>query len=800
MMTIWSDLRYGIRQLLRSPGFACATILILALGIGGVTAMFSTLYTVMIRPLPYPQPDRLVLGRATYNGGVNPWLSGPDYVDYRSQCRSFSSLEAFFCNPFDVTTTTAEHADRAQGLIASTGLFPALGVKMAAGRPFATEEGQADAPAVVIVSHGYWQRHLAGRPDAVGSTLLVDGVPRTLVGVTPSSFHFIYDVDVWFPLQPQNLGPRRFNNWYILACLADGVTVDQAQSEVDVIARQLEKAYPDTNTHKGLLLTPLQGAFTEQYRAGFGVLCCGAGAILLIACANAAGLLLARGAGRHGELAVRAAMGASCWRLMRLLWVEALAIACCAGLLGTALAVWMQAGLLGLMQVETLLLGGAGLERPVLLFVLATTLMTGLVFGVLPAWRARQVDLAQDLRSAGRGMLQHGTRLRAGLVAGQVAVSFLLLIVAGLLLRSLECLRLADPGFDSRDLLTAEVPLPQTGYPEPQRLAIFTSLLEDIRSLPGVTSAAVVSQLPIRNPYNNIDIAAVGAAPKDPMDTPSGNQRTVLPGYFEAMRIPLLAGRDVQPADTAASGRVVVISQCLAKTLFPDRDPLGQYVIIDREDKTPWQVVGIVGDVKDSGLREDPASRGTFYRPYTQQSLLTMRLAVRTAGQPLVAVGPIQSLLRKKDPQIPLAGPRTMEEVLSNAAISEKAQTVYLTTFSLLALVLAAVGIYGLLAYVVTQRQRDIGVRMALGARPGAVLAMVLRSGLRLVGIGLVIGLVLALILARLLRSQLFGVTATDGLTYAGVVVLLGLVAVVACAIPAMRAARIDPMEALRCE
>jgi putative ABC transport system permease protein len=283
------DARFGARILLKSPGFSCATILILALGIGGVTAMFSTLYAVMIRPLPYLQPDRLVLGRATYNGDINPWVSGPDFVDYRDQSRSFSALEAFFCLPIEVTITDGRTAERAKSLVASTGLFPALGVNMTLGRPFTAEEGEDRAPPVAIVSHAYWQKHFAPQSDVASHSLLIDGVSYNLVGVTPPGFHFIQDVDVWLPLRPQNLGPRRFNNWLILGRLRDGVTLAKAQSDVDVIAAQLERAYPDTNANKALLLTPLQGSFTEQYRSSFAMLGAGAGAILLIACANAAG-------------------------------------------------------------------------------------------------------------------------------------------------------------------------------------------------------------------------------------------------------------------------------------------------------------------------------------------------------------------------------------------------------------------------------------------------------------------------------------------------------------------------------
>ena len=799
MSALLLDVRYAFRQLRKSPGFVCVAVLSLALGIGGVTAMFSTLYSVMLRPLPYAAPDRLVLGRATYGGGINPWLSGADYVDYRDNSRSFSSLEVFFCFPFEVTITGEQSAYRVQALPVSVGLFPTLGTRMALGRPFTAEEAKDDGPPVAIVSYAYWQQHLNGSPDAIGRSLVLDGRSNEIVGVAPADLHFLYDVDVWLPVRPGFLGPRRYNNWFILGRLADGVTLSEAQSDIDLIAAQLEKAYPDTNANKGLLLTPLQGAFSEPYKLRFILLCASAAAILLIACANIAGLLLARGAGRQNEFALRAAIGSSDWRLMRPLLVEALLLAAAAGIAGAILALWIQSILLHLMPIETLLLGAVGLSGPVILFVLVTTLLTGVGFGLLPALRARHADLAGSLRAGGRGTVQHGARLRGGLVIGQIALSFLLLVVAGLFIRSLSLLHRSDAGFDSHNLLTVEIPLPSNEYPNERRAPFFVSLLDEVRALPGVESAAAISQLPIRNPYNDIEIYPTDDPPTGPQRL-SGNWRAVLPGYFATMGIPILSGRDVRTSDTSNSERVVIISQSIAKTLFPDRDPLGRSVVIDRDDSVTWTVVGVVGDAKENDLYAPKELKGTFYRAYGQINPSTMRLAIRTAGDPMAVVAPLRVLLQKKDAQVPLAGPRTMEAVMANATVSAKAQTIYLTTFSLLALGLAALGIYGLLAYMVTQRTGDIGVRMALGAEPGSILAMVLRSGMTLVGIGLGVGIVGAFAVTRLLDSLLFGVAPTDALTFAAVVALLGVIASVACGIPAWRAARVDPMEALRCE
>ncbi|MFA5263775.1 MAG: ABC transporter permease [Opitutaceae bacterium] len=795
---LWRDIRFATRSLRRSPGFSIATIVILALGIGGVTAMFSTLYTVLIRPLPYPQANRLVLGRATYSGDINPMVAGPDYVDYHDQSHAFSALEAYFVFPMEVTVVADQGAERARSLIVSAGLFQTLVVNMALGRHFTAEEGRDNGPPVAIVSHDFWQKHFSGETNVAGRSLTIDGSAYDIVGVMPRDFQFIHNVDVWFPLRPQNLGPRRYNNWLILGRLQDGVSLAAAQSEVDIIAARLEKAYPDTNARKGLLLTPLLSGFTEQYRSGFGLLCGGTAAILLIACANAAGLLLARGAARRGELAVRVAIGASHWRLVRLLLAEALILAGAAGVLGVILAVWLQRGLLHLMPVEALFLRDVGISHSMLLVAFAATLITGFGFGLLPAWRVRQVDPTRDLKSGASGSGRQGVRLRGGLVVGQVAVSFVLLVIAGLFVRSITGLNRVDPGFNPRNLLTAEVPLPPGDYPDPKRVVFFSTLLDGVKALPGVESAALVSQVPLRDPYNNVGIYAADAPPVKPSDGGDGYQRVVLPGYFRAMGIPLLAGRDIQPTDSAESRRVVVISQQLAKSLFPDHDPLGRRVVIDRATDEIWEVVGVVADVKQDNLRQEASSRGTFYRAHAQQAWSTMRLAIRTAGNPQAIVPSLRATLQKMDSRIPLSGPRTMADVMANATVSEKAQALFLITFSLLALTLAAAGIYGLLAFSVSRRRYEIGIRLALGATGSVIARGIMREAGWLALAGVVAGSLGALGATQLVRANLYGVGSTDPLTFGIAAVVLLLVAALAAWLPARRAARVDPVEALR--
>ena len=797
---MFSDLRLALRQLAKSPGFAATTILILALGIGGVTAMFGTLYAVMIRPLPYADAERLVLGRATYNGSVNPLMSGPDYIDYREQNRSFSTLEGYYSYPFQRTATTGENPERLNCLFVSAGLFRTLGVNPALGRSFADADGEANGAPVVIVSHATWQKHFGAEKELGARTLNLNGQPTTIIGVMPPGFHFVPEADMWMPLRPQNLGPRRYNNFLVLGRLKAGVSLAEAQSDIDVITARLQVAYPDTNATKALLLAPLQVAITEQYQSGFAMLCAGAAAVLLIACANAAGLLLARGASRQAELAVRAALGASPWQIMRILLAEALVLAFAAGVLGTLLALWLQSGLTRLFSVDALFAQPDAFSWPALGFVVAVSLLTGIGFGVLPAWRAKRPDLVHALKAAGRGSSRQGSRLRGGLVAAQVGLSFVLLVVAGLLTRSFASLHRTSPGFDTHNLLTVEVPLTTRAYNDTGRTQFFTSLLENIRALPGVRSAAAISQLPLRNPFNDLSLYDASAPPPQPSDAINGHQRVVLPGYFQTMGIPLLAGRDVRDSDTPAAARVVVISQVLAEQLFPGREPLGRKVIVDGAKETPWEVVGIVGDVKASGLRDDPRRRGAFYWPHTQVSLPTMRLAIRTAVAPHTIVAPLRTLLQKMDPTVPLAGPRTMEEVMSNTTLSEKGLTLCLTLFSTLALVLAAVGLHGVLAYSVAQQSRDIGIRMALGANHRHIAWNVLRQAGLLALIGVAGGAASALVISHLIRSTLYGIAPHDPVVFVVAATVLVLIAALAAWLPARRATKVDPMVALRAD
>ncbi len=793
------DFTHAFRRLIKTPAYSGATILILALGIGGVTAMFSVLDSVMIRPLPYPEPERLVLGRATYSGRINGILSGPDYIDFRDQAQSFAGLEAFYGSPFDVTARKGETTERAQCLLISTGFFQTLGVRFGLGRSFGPEDGSAKAPPVAIISHSYWRRRFASSSEAIGATIRIDGNALTVVGVAPQDFHFIHEPDVWLPQRPGNLGPRRYNNWLIVGRLKPGVPLSQAQSEVDVLSAGMAKAYPDTNAEKALLLTPLQNSFTDQYRTSFGLLLCGTAALLLIACANAAGLCLTRNLGRTEELAVRIALGASPSRIVGVLLSEACLLAVAGGAAGVVFAVWFKVGLVRLLDIDALFLGDTGLSFPVLGFVALITVLVVIGFGLLPAWRARNPEVVGQLKTGVR-VARSGARLRRILVGGQIGVSFGLLIVCGLLTRSVLSLQRTDVGFDRRNLLTFEVPVSPRDYDNAKRTAFFESLLQNIRAMPGVLSAAAASQLPIRDPWNNVSISETGASPRSEAETPTGNQRVVSPGYFATMGIPLVAGRDIRASDSAGASRVVVISQSLARQIFQDRDPLGRSVVIDGVRETPWEVVGVVGEVKANILREDRGGRGSFYRPHAQVPLATMRVAIRTKGDAYAVLPAVTATLQKMDARVPLAGVRSMQAVIDNATSAERAVALCLTTFCALALILAAIGIYGLLAYSVSQRRREIGIRLALGSSLRSIVwSVVSDAGLPTVA-GVLCGGIGALAATRLIGATLYETRTYDPFVFIASGTLLLLVAGLASWLPARRAARVDPAEALRAE
>lgn len=798
------DLRYATRTLLKDPGFSLLAVLILAVGIGANVAMFSVTDAVLIRSLPYPEPERLVLGRTVYGENLAWNVSSPDYYDYRDLNQGLESLATIGSFSSPATITGGEEPERVPGTWASVNFFPTLGVQPILGRQFTNDEAELSAPDVVLISYSYWQRRFGGSSDALGSTLVISGQPNTVVGVIPAGFHFRHDVDIWAPMRDGGpfTGVRRFHNWTLVGRLKPDVSLAQAQAQIDVISAQLQEAYPDSNDDKGLRLIELDEALTSQYEDLLFMLMGAIGLVLLIACGNVASLLLARGTGRTVELSVRSALGASGRRLARQLLTESFLLAVGAGVLGVVLAVWFQRLLISFLPLDALGIQEIGLSATMLGFALLLSLVTALLFGVLPAVAGARANPAEDLKGGSRTSAGGArTRLRSSLVILQVALSLVLLIGAGLLIRSFARLRAVDPGFGTESLLTAQVDLPRSEYGDPEaRVLFFTGLLEEIRAVPGVLSVGSISMLPIRDSYSNVRAWDPENPPAEGTRPRLAEHRAIFPGYFEAMQIPVLAGRDVEDTDATDAPFVLVISETMARGLFLDQNAVGRQVAVDVGGAEPAlaEVVGVAGDVRTYALDREPPRQ--MYYSFRQMPYPTMRLAIRTQGDAAAVTNSVRQVLRARDSNIPLAGVATMDDVITRSVGSQRVIMLTLTLFSSVAVFLAAIGLYSVLAYYVAQRGHEIGIRLAMGASGGNILKLILNRGLTLVGIGLVVGVGGALGATRLIQQQLFNVEPTDPVTFVAVSGLFAGVAIVACLIPAFRAVRVDPVRTLQAE
>jgi putative ABC transport system permease protein len=797
------DVRFAVRSLARRPGFALAAILTLGIGIGANVAMFSVANLALFRALPYRHADELVIGRTSWPDGSIGWtVSAPDYYDVAAQAKSFQAIGAITPFTVDATLTGTGEADRVPVAWASPGFFRTLGVAPALGREFAPAEGEPGGPRVAIASYGFWQRRLGGRPGAVGSTLVLDGTPTTIVGVMPQGFAFRNDAELWVPMVRGELyaSKRQFHNWLVVARLAPGVTVSRAGTEVGAIVRHLAERYPESNQGVGMVISPLRDTMVEDFRPSLVILMSAVALVLLIACGNVAGLLLARAPARAAEMALRSALGASRTRLVRQLLTESAVLGVGAGLLGTAVALALQRSLVAATPLTGMGLQTAGVQPWVLGFALVVSLGTVLVFGLTPALAASRIDPSAGLKSGTRTVAGGRARVRDGLVVAQVALSVVLLVAAGLLVRSFAELRGVDPGFNPRDLLTAEISLPRTAYAdEAARSRFFDAFLTRVRAMPGVEAAALTSGLPIRNGGGNYGVWNPSHPPANASEMKLAFRRVVKPGYFQTLQIPIREGRDVSPADTAGAPRTIVINATMAATLFPGEDPLDREVAVDMGQPagTTFRVVGVVGDVRVDSLAA-PAEMA-MYLPFEQNPEFTMELAVRSAA-PERLVRPLRAALAEMNPDIPLASAETMEQTLADSVSSERTVMSVLTAFAGVALLLAALGLYGVLAYYVSRRRREIGIRVALGAKARDVFGLVLGRGLATVGLGLGLGVAIALAVTRFLQASLFHVTATDPVTFAGVTVFFAAVALVACLLPAWRAWRVDPVEVFRTE
>ncbi len=798
------DAKLALRSLPKQRGFVLAVILTLGIGIGGNVAMFGVLDVSLFRSLPYEQPDNLVLGRVTYEGQVGNTVSGPDFFDYRDQAQSMAGLAAI--TPFSVqaTVTGVGTPERVSAPLVSVGFFETLGIQPIVGRHFAADEGEPGGPDVVILAHAYWQRSFGGDRDVVGNAIVMDGTPHVVVGIMPAGARFLTDADVWRPIRRgvDWAEARQFHNFVIVGRLGPGVPLAAAQSEADLISHQLADAFPESNRDKGLRLTLLHEALNEGVRSTLGLLLAAVGLLLVVACANVAGLLLVRGKARQSEMAVRSVMGAGRGRLARQLLAENGLLAIGAAVFGIVLAAWLQRGILAFLPMDSLGPIEARLSPGMLGSALMLTLLTVCLFGVAPAIRIARSEPATDLKSGMRiAGSRRGARVQSSIVVVQVAFTSVLLVVSGLLLRSFGQLQGVDPGFEAEGLLTAEVALPAGEYGDVTRRAqIFSQLQERAAALPGVVDVGLINRLPIRDDGGNVRVARPDEWGADGVFERLAYQRMVLPGYFEAMEIPLLSGRDVALTDDRGTSPVMLISAALARDLFADANPLGRTLGVDVGDEEPWtaEVVGVVGDVVPSSLVS--GTDYSMYFSYGQRSPSSMRLAVRTRGESAGLVAALRSELGSLDPNVPLTGVTMMQDVVTSSIADRRSVMTVLIAFAGVALLLSAVGLYGLLAYDVSKRAHEIGVRVALGASLTRVASGILRRGLGLVCLGLVLAIPLSLVAGRFVQEMLFAVGVTDPLTFAGVAVFLGTVATLACSLPAWRAARIDPMEAFRAE
>jgi predicted permease len=794
------DIRYALRSLQRHPVFALTAILTLGLGIGANTAIFSAVNGVLLRPLRYPDPDRIFTIWGHHASIGRETASLPDFLDWR-KARSFSGMAAWANTAF--TVTGADEPEVVSGALVTPNYFRVLGAPIPQGRDFREDEARG-AARVVVLSQGYWQRAYGGRPEVVGRRITLGGLPYTIVGAGARGLERPAQVDIWAPLAIDTTAGRRNDFLQVIGRLAPGAAPETARVELETIARRLEAEYPATNAGWGVELIGLHERIVGEIRPALLVFLGAVVLVLLIACANVANLMLVRVAARERELTLRVALGASRRRLVRQLLTESVLLALAGGVLGVGLAVWGVGALRALEPGTLPRLQEIRLDGRALAFALVLSVGTGLLFGVVPAIRALGFDLRGGLAEGGRALAgaRSAARTRSALVLAEVALASVLLVGAALLLRSFVGLTRVDPGISVDGILTARVTLPRSRYSEPARQVAFAdALLERARALPGVSSAALGTDAPVDDgmPYWSFAVDGVEQPPPEVVQDAVVYRAT--PEYFHTFGLPLIHGRLFEAGDRADGTPVAVVSQALAQRYWPGQNPVGSRITFDdaTDSAATWMsVVGVVGDVLQDGAMSPAYPQ--IYVPFAQISGRSMVVALRTTGDPLALVPALKQALAGIDPNLALSRVTTMDQRLAGTLARPRVNALLLAAFAVTALILAALGIYGVIAYSVVQRTRELGIRVALGARAEDVLGMVMRQGLTPVLIGLAIGLGAAALGSRVLRSLLYGVAATDLATYGAVAAFLAAVAVAASYVPARRAARSDPMTALRTE
>jgi len=816
---LWQDLRYGARTLLKAPNITLTALITLSLGIGANTAIFSVVNAALLKPLPYAEPERLVMVYGEFPAlKTNQMrLSRPEYTDFQQQTRSFAASGVFDgTGSANLAPHGGGEPERVERGMVTPEIFAVLQAAPLLGRVFAPEEAQAGRDDVVLLSHGFWQRRYAGKADAVGQKLTISGRSHTIIGVMPPGFAFPPKAEIWQPLwfpkehyDPQRRGARGLE---VLARLKPGVSSVEAQAELDWLGAQLTAQYPQNygaDRRYRMIVTPLLEDFVGELKPALLLLAGAVGFVLLIACANVANLLLARAATRRQEMAVRLALGAGRGRLMRQLLTESVLLAGAGGAAGLLLATWGVQLLLRFAPDNLPRLGAVDLDGRVLAFTALASLLTGVIFGLAPALHAARADVNEALRESGRtGAGARRQRLRNAFVVAEIALALVLLAGAGLTLKSFWRLQAVEPGFNSDGVLTMRMLLPFTTHPQTsQRAAFFRQVLERLRAIPGVAAAGAVSRIPMA-PGNNSgtmtgENSAAGASMNPNAPQAETEMRWASPEYFQTMGIALLRGRDFNGADVEGTLPVAIVDESFARHFYPNEDPIGKRIKRGGPHSArPWKtIVGVVRSVRNQRL--DATSLPQAYFPVFQEAdeMFNLSFAARASGgDPLALAQSVRAAVLAVDRNQPIFDVKPLRQIVADSISLKRLALLLLSVFAIVALLLAAAGIYGVMAYTVTQRTREIGIRMAMGAQTRDVLRLVLRQGLTLTCVGVALGWLAALGLTRLLENLLYGVSATDPLTLGGVGALLAAIALLACYLPARRAAKVDPTAALRTE
>src|SRR5262245_31147184 len=800
MQTLWQDLRFGARMLLKKPGFTLIAAVTLALGIGANTAIFSVVNAVLLSPLPYTEPERLMWIWGNFRGGTNTAsVSHLDFLDYREQNRSFEHLGAFSSENAFVNLTGGE-PERLRASVVTANYFDIFGVKPALGRSFIAEEEQLGRHLVVVLSYGLWQRRFGGDPSIIGKTIMLNDRSLNVLGVMPAGFQPPQAAELWAPMPLRALANnRRSNSIRPIGRLKPGVTIGQAQADMDAVARRLEEKYPDTNAGWNWRLIPLQERMVGNIGQSLWVLFGVVGFVLLIACANVTNLSLARAASRSREIAIRTAVGASRRRVARQLLTESLLLSLFGGALGVLVGMWGLEFLLWISAGNIPPWARVGIDARVLVFTSLATLLTGLLFGLAPALQSSKPNLIETLKEGGHSATDGAgrNRLYSLWVVSEVALAVVALVGAGLLVRSLIRLQQVDPGFDAENVTTLRIDLPGARYQQPEQVIGFCEQFKQrLAALPGVDAVGMISQLPLSGQRNDSSFRVEGR-PRNPNEHVTADDRSVDHDYFRAMKIPLLRGRQFTEEDARTSGKVVIVSDTMARRFFPNEDAVGKRLLMG-DQETPYEIVGVVGDVRHKALHM--GAYQTMYFPWLRER--GTNLVIRAAGPPANLAADVRKALQAVDKNLPVSAIRPMEELLGDSVAQRRLNTYLLSAFAALGLILAMIGVYGVMSQAVAQSTHEIGVRLALGAQTRDVLGLVLREGMKLALVGLAIGLLSALALTRLVavQSLLFEVSGADPVTFAAIAVLLTGAMLFACYLPARRATKVDPMVALRCE